>query len=122
MVGRVRAELERGGHGAAVAVVDSHGELIALLRTDNCRLSCIQVAINKASTAAREGAPSKELGVASKREGFPVTYFGSLKYVGWGGGIPIVENGSVAGAVGVSGLSEEEDMALAQLAVDSLAE
>lgn len=36
----------------------------------------------------------------------------------WGGGIPIVYPGSVIGAVGVSGLSEDEDIALAQLGVD----
>ncbi len=120
VVAAVQAELERRGAGATVAVVDAHGELIALLRTDGCRLSCVQVAINKAATAAREQAPSKQLGDSVAREGFPVTYFGSLDYVGWGGGLPVVHNGVVAGAVGVSGLSEGEDMALAQLALDAL--
>ena len=120
IVAAVQVELERRGAGATVAVVDTHGELIALLRTDGCRLSCVQVAINKAATAAREQVSSKQLGESAAREGFPVTYFGSLNYVGWGGGLPVVHNGVVAGAVGVSGLSEEEDMALAQLALEAL--
>jgi glc operon protein GlcG len=114
----VQSELERRQQGAAVAVVDAHGELIALLRTDGCRLSCIQVAINKAYTAAREQGESKALGESAKREGFPLTNFGELRYVTWGGGVPIrAEDGQVVGAVGVSGLSEEEDTALAHLAV-----
>jgi glc operon protein GlcG len=101
---------------AAVAVVDGHGELVAMLRTDGCRLSCIDVAINKAYTAARERGRSKALGDAAKREGFPLTNFGGLRYVTWGGGVPIVTKaGEVVGAVGVSGLSETEDTELAEM-------
>jgi len=37
------------------------------------------------------------------------------KYVGWGGGIPVWKNGEVVGAVAVSGLSSNEDIALAAL-------
>lgn len=108
--------LGANNQGAAVAVVDAHGELIAMLRTDGCRLSCINVAINKAYTAARERGPSKGLGEAARREGFPVTNFGELRYVTWGGGIPVVTTeGEVVGAVGVSGLTEAEDTALAEM-------
>jgi glc operon protein GlcG len=117
MVQAVQALLENKGQGAAVAVVDAHGELIALLRTDTCRLSCIGVAINKAYTAARERNPSKALGDSAKSEGFPLTNFGELRYVTWGGGVPVVTaDGEVVGAVGVSGLSEAEDIELAELA------
>lgn len=117
MIHAVQRELERSQQGAAVAVVDTHGELVALLRTDGCRLSCIDVAINKAYTAAREQGESKALGDASKREGFPLTNFGVLRYVSWGGGVPVLTpTGEVIGAVGVSGLSEEEDTALARMA------
>jgi glc operon protein GlcG len=117
MVRAVQKALDEKRQGAAVAVVDAHGELLAMLRTDGCRLSCIDVAINKAYTAAREQGPSKGLGDAAKREGFPVTNFGELRYVTWGGGIPVVASGGeVVGAVGVSGLSEAEDTALAEMA------
>lgn len=117
MIGAVQRVLDDKQQGAAVAVVDSHGELLAMLRTDGCRLSCIDVAINKAFTAAREQAPSKALGDAARREGFPVTNFGALRYVTWGGGCPVVaKGGEVVGAVGVSGLSEAEDTALAEMA------
>jgi glc operon protein GlcG len=79
-------------------------------------LSCIAVAINKAYTAAREMAESKRVGEAAKEQGFPLTNFGELRYVSWGGGVPVRHAGEVVGAVGVSGLSEEEDTELATFA------
>ena len=122
MIRAVQRALDDKRQGAAVAVVDAHGELVAMLRTDGCRLSCIDVAINKAYTAAREQGPSKALGDAAKREGFPVTNFGELRYVTWGGGIPVLAgDGEVVGAVGVSGLTESEDTALAEMAAKMVA-
>ena len=121
IVAAIAAELERTGQGAAVAVADTHGELLAFLRTDGCGLPPITIAQNKAYTAAREGIPSKLLGERSRDEGFPMTNFGELRYVSWGGGVPVVVNGEVVGAVGVSGLPEAEDMRLAALGVQALA-
>ena len=115
IVGTIQRKLEAGGMGAAVAVVDAHGELLAFLRTDGCPLPSINNAINKAFTAARERRPSQDIGQASREDGFPITNFGDLRYTGWGGGVPLVFNGQVVGAVGVSGLPEAEDMALAAL-------
>ena len=114
----VQAALEEAGNGAAVAVVDSHGELLAFLRTDGCPLPSINNAINKAFTAARERVASRALGEASLAEGFAMTNFGDLRYTSWGGGVPIRYQGAVIGAVGVSGLPEEEDMVLAQIGAD----
>ena len=54
IIDTLRTKLETQGKGAAVAVVDLHGELVAFLRTDGCRLPSIQIAMNKAHTAARE--------------------------------------------------------------------
>jgi glc operon protein GlcG len=115
VVDAVRAELERRGLGAAVAVVDPHGELLAFLRTDGCRLPSINIAINKAFTAARERIPTAELGARSRAEGFPMSNFGDLRYVTWGGGIPLERAGAVVGAIGVSGLPEEVDQELARV-------
>lgn len=111
----IQTELEKANKGAAIAVVDLHGELLAFLRTDGCRLSSITIAINKAYTAARERTESRSVGEASRTEQFPLTNFGELRYVSWGGGVPIIYEGEVIGAVGVSGLPEEEDMELARL-------
>ena len=117
----IQAELDRSGGGAAVAVVDHHGELVALVRTDGCPLPSINNAINKAYTAARERKPSRDVGDAARQDHFPITNFGDLRYTGWGGGVPLVVGNDVVGAVGVSGLPEADDVALAELGASALA-
>ena len=69
--------------------------------------------MNKAYTAAREQDESLTVGTRSRAEGFPMTNFGELRYVSWGGGFPLVADGTVVGGVGVSGLPEAEDMEIA---------
>lgn len=115
IVTAIQTQLEQDHKGAAIAVADEHGELMAFLRTDGCPLASIYIAMNKAFTASRERKESKAVGTASKDEGFPMTNFGDLRYVSWGGGVPIVYHGKVVGAVGVSGLPEEEDIVLARM-------
>jgi glc operon protein GlcG len=115
VVEAIRAELEKQGKGAAIAVADAHGELIAFLRTDGCKLPSIQIAINKAFTAAREQKPSRTIGDSSRDHHWPMTNFGDLRYTAWGGGVPLVFDGQIVGGVGVSGLPEEEDMVLAAM-------
>ena len=121
LVAMVADRLEANGQGAAVAVVDRHGELVAFLRTNGCGLASINIAINKAFTAARERVESSVLGERSRTEGFPLTNFGDPRYTGWGGGVPIIVDGAVIGAIGVSGLPEADDVELARWAAASLA-
>lgn len=105
---------------AVVAVSDAHGELIAFARMDGAPLSSIRVAANKAWTAARERKPTKEIGdkIRHPEKGFDIAFYGDRKFVGWGGGIPIWRDGQVIGAIGVSGLSSVEDIALATVGVE----
>ena len=113
----MREEALKRGKAGVIVVSDAHGELIALLRMDGAPLSSIQIAINKAYTAARERKPSYEVGQKSRdpERGFPMTNFGELKFTTWGGGLPIVIEGQVIGAVAISGLPESEDMEIAEL-------
>jgi glc operon protein GlcG len=103
-----------------VAVADPHGELIAFARMDGAPISSIRIAANKAWTAARERKPTKEIGekVRHPEKGHDIAYYGDPRFVGWGGGLPIWKDGSVAGAVAVSGLSSSEDIDLATLALE----
>jgi glc operon protein GlcG len=116
IVSSIQHQLDAENKGAAIAVVDTQGELLAFLRTDGCKLPSINIAIHKAFTAAREKVESKQVGEASRKEGFPMTNFGDLRYTAWGGGVPILYEGQIIGAVGVSGLPEEEDIELARAA------
>ncbi len=118
----IKTEMLKRGKAAVIAVADTHGELIALLRLDGAPFTSIQIAANKAYTAARERKPSQQIGQSARHaeNGFDPAFFGDAKIVGWGGGLPVVLHGAVVGAVGVSGLPEAEDIELAQMGVDAI--
>jgi glc operon protein GlcG len=118
----IKTEMLKRGKAAVIAVADEHGELIALLRVDGAPFTSIQIATNKAYTAARERKASREIGQASRdpEKGFDIAYYGDPKILGWGGGLPVVLEGVVVGAVGVSGLPEAEDIELAQKGVAAI--
>jgi glc operon protein GlcG len=117
----IQAELVRRGKAGVVAVADAHGELIALLRMDGAPLASITIAINKAFTAAREGKATMDIGAKFKDKGYDFMWFGDGRYVGWGGGVPVLVNGVSAGAVAVSGLTQGEDHEIAGIGVSALA-
>ena len=118
----IKAEILRRNLAAVIAVADAHGELISLLRLDGAPLPSIVIATNKAWTAARERKPSREIGQAARdpKTGFDLAYFGDPRYIGWGGGVPVILDGVVVGSVAVSGLPEEVDMELVQLGVAAI--
>ena len=107
-----------------VAVSDAHGELLALARMDGAPLTSIQIAGNKSWTAARCQKPTQDIGdrVRHPETGFDIAYYGDSRFVGWGGGIPLWKHGEVVGAIGVSGLSSTEDVALAELGAEAIAD
>jgi glc operon protein GlcG len=115
-------EARRRGTPATVAVSDSFGELIGLLRIDGAPLPSIVVAGNKAWTAARERRPTAEVGQAARdpADSFQMDYFGDGRHTGWGGGLPVCVDGVVVGAVAVSGLTSAEDVELAQIGVAAI--
>lgn len=121
-IATIRDRLRAEGKAAVIAVADAQGEPIALLRLDGALRAPIQIAMNKAFTAARERRPSFEIGRDARHpeRGFDMAYYGDPRYVGWGGGVPVVIDGQVVGAVAVSGLPEEEDMRLAALGVQAI--
>ena len=114
-VAAIRAELERRGRPAVIAVADAHGELIALLRLDGAPLSSITIAANKAYTAARLRRPTRELAAQIRERGTDIAFYGDPRYLGFGGGLPILVDGVVAGGIAVSGLSDADDEALAAM-------
>lgn len=118
----IQAEMLKRGKAAVIAVADPHGELIALLRVDGAPFTSIQIAMNKAYTAARERKPSREIGQKSRdpEKGFDLANFGDPKIVGWGGGLPVMLNGEVLGSIGVSGLPEAEDIELSQMGLEAI--
>jgi glc operon protein GlcG len=122
IIAAIETELIHRGKAAVVAVADNQGELIALLRMDRACVSSVVIAANKAWTAAREGKPTYAIGQAARdpQTGFDMGYYGDRRYVGWGGGIPVQSNHRTIGAIAVSGLSEQEDMELAEIGLKEI--
>jgi glc operon protein GlcG len=114
-VDAIRRELEVIGKSAVIAVADAHGELLAFLRMDGAPLSSITIACNKAFTAARLRRTTRELGARLKERETDIAFYGDPRYVGFGGGVPVMVDGVCIGAVGVSALSDAEDEALAAM-------
>jgi glc operon protein GlcG len=99
--------------GGAIAVVDNGGNLVYLERLDNTFPAASEVAIKKANTAATFKAPSSKLenSINGGRQALITVGHTFLQ-----GGIPILYDGQVIGAIGVSGSAsaqQDEDMALA---------
>ena len=117
IVGAIVEEALRRQQAIVVAVADPCGELLALARMDGAPIPSIRIAANKAYTAARARKPTRDIGEKSRHpeQGFDIAYYGDSRFVGWGGGIPVRQDGEVVGAVAVSGLSADEDIELATL-------
>ncbi|MCB8748074.1 heme-binding protein [Rhodoferax sp. U2-2l] len=99
-----------------VAVVDVGGNLAAFLRMPGAFLHSIDIAIDKAYTAASFGLPTSQWHAALQQHSDAVRegIVRRPRFVAFGGGLPIVEAGQRVGGIGVSGGSEEQDEACAQ--------
>jgi glc operon protein GlcG len=121
-IAAMTAELKKRKLAAVMAVADNHGELIALHRMDGAPLASVQIAMNKAWTAAREAKTSWDIGRSARDPvtGFNISYYSDPRYVGWGGGVPVLVKGKSVGSVAVSGLSETLDEELALIGVRAI--
>lgn len=103
------AHAEANGWKINVAVVDRGGNLMAFLRMPGAFLHSIQIAIDKAYTAASFGFPTKNwMSLIGGDEGMKLGFSSQPRLIVFGGGLPI-GSGNWIGGVGVSGASEAED-------------
>jgi uncharacterized protein GlcG (DUF336 family) len=102
-----------------IAVVDGGGGLVSHVRMDGAWLGSVDIAINKAWTARAFDASTEDLSrlTQSGQQGFGLNTTNDSKVVIFGGGIPIKRDGVVIGAVGASGGSVEQDVAVARAAI-----
>jgi glc operon protein GlcG len=106
------AEAEARGVAPVAAVVDAGGALVFLWRPDDAQVASVEVATDKARTAAIYRRPSKDF-EEQAANGRPSALH-LARAVPLQGGIPIVDGGEVVGAIGVSGASSaDEDNELA---------
>lgn len=111
------------GVAMVLAVTDEAGRLIALKRMDGSLPISLQLAPNKAHTAAAVRMPTHKFGALAKPEGPLFGIEGNLAGITLiGGGLPLVSGGRVVGAVGVSGGSVEQDIDVAGAMVAAFAD
>ena len=105
-----------------VAVVDASGGLAAFLRMPGAPLHSIDIAIDKAYTAVSFGLATSQWTQALQQHSAAVRDGLVLRprFVAFGGGLPLLENGQRVGGIGVSGGSEQEDEACARAALSAL--
>lgn len=115
------AEARKNNWKMAVAVVDPNGDLVYYEKMDNTQLGSSQVSISKARSAARFKRPTKAFQDALAAGGAGLRILGLEGAVPVDGGIPIVMDGKIVGAIGVSGDKSENDAVCAQAGVNTLA-
>ncbi len=100
----------KSGHRVVIAVVDAHGKLLQLRRLDDTQVASVDVGIDKARTAAIFVRPSRDIEaqVSDGRLG-ALALHGAVALTG---GIPLVVDGEVVGAIGTSGETPDEDEAV----------
>ena len=112
------AEARKNGWNVAIAIVDASGGLILFQKIDDTQPGSIAVSQGKARAAALFKRPSKALEEAIAAGKLPFLSVEGI--VPMQGGLPVVVDGKVIGAVGVSGVSSAQDEQVAQAALGVL--
>jgi glc operon protein GlcG len=103
------AEASANGWAMVIAVVDSTGHLVALSKMDHAQFGSIAIAQAKARTAVNFKRPSKVFEDAVAAGGLGLRLLSTHDLCPLEGGIPLLGNGRIIGAVGVSGAQSGQD-------------
>jgi glc operon protein GlcG len=114
------AEAVKNGWTIAVAIVDPGGHLVYYEKMDNTQLASEQVSQDKARSATLYKRPTKAFqdALAAGGEGWRVQSLRGAMPVE--GGFPLIVDGKIVGAVGVSGATSAQDSQCAKAAADSV--
>ena len=112
------AEAHKNGWFVAAAVVDPHGELVFFERMESTQWGSNTVAQEKARSSARFKRPTKAFEDAVK--GQNVNVLGLPGAIPLEGGVPILMNGRIVGAIGVSGGTSAQDGQCARAGIEAI--
>jgi glc operon protein GlcG len=114
------AEARKNNWAMAVAVVDTGGYLVYFERMPDTQLGSVEIAIGKAKSAALFRRPTKSFQDTLAGGGDGLRMLGLTGAVPVAGGIPIIVDGKLIGAVGASGGSSDQDNRTAEAGAASL--
>ena len=112
------AEAQRNKWRVATAIVDNHGLLVYFEKMDDTQTAGVEIAIEKARTAAMFRRPTKVMEEAINKGRVSALAFPGATPIE--GGIPIMADGRVIGGVGVSGVNADQDAQVAQAGLNAL--
>jgi len=109
------------GLNCDIAIVDAGANLVAFHRMDRARIAGIRISQDKAWTSAAMQMPTANLAQSAQPGGptFGINTTNDGRLVILGGGIPLVRDGRVVGAIGVSGGTSAQDAEVAAAAVQA---
>ncbi len=104
-----------------IAVVDDGGNLLAFYRMDGAKITSIDIAINKAFTAAGARKATHEYAEIAQPGGpaFGIHVSNQGRFMIFGGGLPIFVDGHLVGGVGCSSGTPEQDRLVAQAGIEA---
>lgn len=116
------AEARKIGVDMDIAVVDDGGHLLGFYRMNKAKVTSIQIAIDKAFTAAGTRKSTRDYKAVGAPDGpaFGIHASHGGRFVIFGGGVPIIIEGECAGAVGCSSGTPEQDERVAQAGINAL--
>jgi glc operon protein GlcG len=114
------AEARKNQWSMAVAIVDTHGDLVYFERMDDTQVGSVDVAVAKARSAARFKRPTKAFQDALAAGGEGLRILALQGAVPVEGGVPLVSGGKIIGAIGVSGGTSAQDGQAAAAGVAAL--
>jgi glc operon protein GlcG len=103
------AEAKKNNWFMVIAVVDSGSRLVAFSRMDGAQLGSIDIAMGKAMTANNLRRPTKDLQELVGQGGPNLRLLAAPGVTPLEGGVPIIADGKVIGAIGVSGAASNQD-------------
>jgi len=110
LLARVREEADSRDLSLAAAVVDDSGQVLASQRMDGAALGAMRLAVGKAFTAVSWATPSGEFGRSTQPGGDDWGWNTTdARIVVYAGGIPLLVDGELVGAIGASGGTASED-------------
>jgi uncharacterized protein GlcG (DUF336 family) len=110
LLARIREEAEARDLSLAAAVVDPAGHVLASQRMDGAALGAMQLAVGKAFTAVSWATPSGEFARSTEPGGADWGWNTTdARIVVYAGGIPLLVDGELVGAIGASGGTAAED-------------
>ena len=111
------AEAKKNGWNVAVAIVNNHGFLVYYERLDDTQTASAAIAVEKARSAAMFRRATREMQDAVNK--------GNPAFLGIGatpvaGGLPVISNGKIVGAIGVSGVTSDQDEQVARAGLEAV--